>query len=43
VPARGVPVSLDGQPLAQEAPAAPGALIECRGRAFRIVRVVNDA
>ena len=46
VPAGGVPVSLDGQPLAQEAqeaPAAPGALIECGGRTFRIVRVVNDA
>lgn len=35
-------VLVDGEPVAQEAPATLGALIECEGRAFRIVRV-HDA
>ena len=35
------PVTLNGQPVPGEAPAAVGALIECGGRSFRIVRVVD--
>lgn len=41
VPAVGVPVSLNGQSVAAEAAVGPGAAIECRGRAFRIVRVLE--
>lgn len=42
VPASGVPVSLNGQPVVGEAPIEAGAVIESRGRAFRIVRVIED-
>ncbi len=42
VPAAGVPVSLNGQPVGGEAAAGPGATIESGGRAFRIVRVTGD-
>ena len=42
VPAAGVPVSLNGQPVGGEVAAGPGATIESGGRAFRIVRVTGD-
>ena len=37
-----IPVSLNGKPVAGEATVEPGAVIESGGRAFRIVRVIED-
>ncbi|MDE0351053.1 MAG: hypothetical protein OXM56_15290 [Gammaproteobacteria bacterium] len=41
VPVSDVPVSLNGQPIVGETSVAAGAVIETRGRAFRIVRVIE--
>ena len=42
LPASGVPVSLNGEPVVGETAVEPGAVIESGGRAFRIVRVTGD-
>ena len=41
LPAPGARVSVDGRPAPGETPAALGAVIECGGRAFRVVRVTE--